>query len=101
MRSRFNGAGYYLNDDRESGGGKTENDVLTCGHCQAIILRSEWREDGCHCWCCDSAVGVRCGCAARMITRGCENFVRRVEAAIERKYQHEQNARILGTRDIL
>ena len=36
------GAGYYLNDDRPSDGKKSEADIRTCPHCQAIIKMQEW-----------------------------------------------------------
>ena len=35
-------AGYLLNDDRNSGGKKTEADIQTCPHCQAVINMQEW-----------------------------------------------------------
>lgn len=35
-------AGYFLNDDRNSGGQKAEADIRTCPHCQAIIKMQEW-----------------------------------------------------------
>lgn len=102
MKSRFNGAGYLLSDNTASDWGtKEEADILSCGHCQALIKKSDWKEDGCWCSCCDQAVGVTCGCAKRMLTRGCENFLMKLEKAIERKYTVDQNARILGTRDII
>lgn len=101
MRSHFNGQGYYLNDDRNSGGKKAEDDILGCGHCTASFKKSEWIEDGCYCSHCDQSIGVKCGCAERMLTRGCENFIMRVERTLERRYVHEQNAKILGTRDSL
>ena len=35
-------SGYTMNDDRNSGGKKTEADIQTCPHCQAVIKMSEW-----------------------------------------------------------
>lgn len=35
-------SGYTMNDDRNSGGRKTEADIQTCPHCQAIIKMDEW-----------------------------------------------------------
>lgn len=37
------GAGYAMNDDRNSGGKLTEADVQTCPHCQAVIKMQEWK----------------------------------------------------------
>lgn len=36
------GSGYYLNDDRPSDGKKSEADIRTCPHCQAVIKMAEW-----------------------------------------------------------
>lgn len=36
-------AGYYQNDDRNSGGRLSEADVRTCPHCQAVIKMQEWK----------------------------------------------------------
>ena len=36
-------AGYFMNDDRLSGGKLAEADVQTCPHCQGVIKMQEWR----------------------------------------------------------
>jgi hypothetical protein len=43
------GAGYYKNDDTASGGKKSEADIRTCTHCQAVIKMQAWKEDGGFC----------------------------------------------------
>lgn len=35
-------SGYTMNDDRPGGGKKTEADIRTCPHCQAVIKMQEW-----------------------------------------------------------
>lgn len=93
VRSRFSGLGYLVNDDRASGGKKTESDMLGCGHCQALMRRGDWQEDGGHCSCCDTAV---CGpCADRILTVGCESFLRQLERSLNEQYVRSQNARML------
>lgn len=39
----IDGAGYYRNDDRCSGGRLSEADIRTCPHCQKIIKMQEWK----------------------------------------------------------
>ncbi len=71
------GSGYYCNDDRPSGGKKTEADIRTCTHCQKILIMKAWAQDGGYCSKCDAPV---CGpCADRMEHMGCEPFVKIVE----------------------
>lgn len=36
------GSGYYMNNDRPSGGRLSEADIRTCPHCQAVIKMQEW-----------------------------------------------------------
>ena len=94
MKSIFSGQGYLLNDDRASGGGRVEADVLGCGHCQKLLKRKLWCDDGGFCSCCWNAI---CGpCADRMLTRGCENFLAGLETALEMKYRQDQNSKVLG-----
>jgi hypothetical protein len=70
-------AGYYLNDDRPSGGKKTEADIQTCTHCQKVLVMKEWTEDGGYCSRCAAPI---CGpCADKMLTDGCVPFVKLIE----------------------
>jgi len=94
VRSVFNGVGYRMADNRASGGGVDEADMLGCFHCQKLMQKKLWSDDGGFCHCCDGPI---CGvCADRMLSRGCENFLRRLTSKLEQKYRAEQNARILG-----
>lgn len=87
-------AGYYYNDDTPSGGRKTEADIRTCTHCQAIIKMQAWKEDGNFCGKCMSPV---CGpCGDRMETRGCEPFMQKLEASLENDYRKSQFRKMAG-----
>jgi hypothetical protein len=87
-------AGYYMNDDRESGGKKVEADVQTCGHCQKVILMQVWKEQGN--WC-NRHQGPICEpCGERMVTRGCELFTRSIEEAMNRDYHRAQFRKMAG-----
>lgn len=83
MKSIFSGAGYLMNDDRAAGGTKTEADILTCAHCQRLLIVASWKEDGGWCGRCGAP---SCGtCADRMLVEGCTPFVKRVEERIKQK----------------
>lgn len=94
VTSIYRGMGYLLNDDRASGGGKQEADMLGCKHCLRLMRKPIWqREGGFSC--------ARCGpvcnaCLIRIPTHGCENFMRRLEGALERQYQRDQLTKVLG-----
>lgn len=80
-RSIFAQSGYLLNDDRASGGTRTEADVLICEHCQCTLLGAKWRDDGGWCGRCGAPV---CGrCADRMLTEGCTPFLAKVDQALD------------------
>lgn len=94
MRSIFNGEGYLLADDRASGGQRVEASMLGCSHCQKLMRKTDWKADGAFCHCCDKPI---CGpCSDRMLTRGCENFMRQLEQAVDDSYRQEQNAKVMG-----
>ena len=75
------GAGYYKNDDTVSGGRRTEADVQTCMHCQKILLMQQWKHDGG--WCSRCSAPVCLYCADRMLTHGCEPFVKHLEQYVD------------------
>lgn len=94
MKSVFNRAGYLLADDRASGGKVDEADMLGCSHCQALMKRHLWSDDGGFCHGCDAPV---CGpCCDKIPTHGCAPFMRQLERAVNDAYRREQNAKILG-----
>lgn len=68
--------------------------MLGCSHCQKLMVRKVWQEDGGFCHSCDAPV---CGpCADRIPKLGCEVFLRVLEGELEKQYRREQNARLLG-----
>jgi hypothetical protein len=81
LRSIFNGSGYYLNDNRASGGRLEEDDLVGCSHCQASVRKVEWRAHGGFCKACDSPLCVVC--AEEAIQFGCRNFKKLVETRWE------------------
>ncbi len=93
-RRYTDGAGYFVNDERVSGGRLSEDDVLGCAHCQKALKKKIWLNNGGYCSQCDQELCVEC--ATKTMTEGCANFKRRVERAIADDYRREQNARILG-----
>ena len=74
------GAGYYYNWEQR---GKSEADVQTCPHCQAVILMQEWRKiahgkmAGGYCMRCNKPVCDQCN--KKMISEGCIPFIAKLE----------------------
>ena len=107
-RRYLDGAGYFINDDRPSGGRLSEDDVLGCAHCQRVLKRKSWLANGGYCHQCDQELCVECATAAQkdgsqslaapgnIVTAGCANFKRFVDRALADDYRKAQNARILG-----
>jgi hypothetical protein len=96
MKSVFNGHGYWMNDDRASGGKLSEDDTVGCGHCHAAMTKQTYLAEPVHCAHCGEKVGIMCGCADRLRTHGCEVFIRTIERTLDSNYRKVQNARILG-----
>lgn len=96
MKSIRTGAGYLLSDDRASGGKLQEADVLTCAHCQKLLLGDSWREDGGFCGRCCAPV---CGrCADRMLTDGCTPFAKLIDRHVSHVEHHrDEFVAMLGT----
>lgn len=88
------GAGYYRNDDTPSGGRLQEADVQTCTHCQKVLLVQAWKQDGGFCGRCNAPI---CGwCAERMLTHGCEPFVKQIEVYLHHSVKLETFRRLAG-----
>jgi hypothetical protein len=82
MMNLFHGAGYLFNDDRASGGKVTEADILCCRHCEKILIKTRWKEDGGWCGRCGAPV---CGpCADAITTKGCTPFIKRIDEQVDR-----------------
>ena len=43
-KRQSDGAGYYINDERNSGGGVKERDVVCCPHCERVMFLQDWRK---------------------------------------------------------
>lgn len=93
-RRQTDGAGYLFNDDRASGGTVTEADMISCPHCQRLIKHHDWKQDGGFCSRCFAP--VCCQCADRMLTRGCEPFIKAIDRAVEAAYRRQQFRKIAG-----
>lgn len=99
-RSIFSQAGYLKSDDRCSGGGLTEDDVLGCGHCHAVIPKRDVTKPKtgltmrAHCSKCDQFLCVSCGLKA--MHEGCVPHDEMIGRALNEAYRRDQNAKILG-----
>lgn len=72
-------SGYYMNDDRNSGGQKAEADIRTCPHCQAVIKMQEWSKATVQNFCmkCMAPTCIHGGCEA------CVPFMKKIQQHIE------------------
>jgi hypothetical protein len=89
------GAGYFLNNQGLSvNNGRQEADIRTCTHCETVIRMQAWKDDGGFCGKCMAPI---CGpCADRMLTHGCEPFIRKIEAAVEGAISLAQHRKVAG-----
>ena len=99
-KSIFNGSGYFMNDDRASGGKLSEDDVIACAHvapgCRgAAMKKSEWKLKGGMCLAC--AKPLCFACYGRATKFGCEGPEdKRIERAANELHHRQQNAKVLG-----
>ena len=65
----------------EEGGAKIvlEADTIGCTHCQKVLLKLKWREQGG--WCFGCGVPVCYDCFVRMQTAGCQPFKKQIDMA--------------------
>lgn len=96
MKSIFSGAGYFMNDDRASGGKLAEDDTLGCTHCHAAMKKQTWiAGGGWKCTVCDKPLCPTCGAAPPQLK--CVGPLElQLERAITENYRREQNAKVLG-----
>jgi hypothetical protein len=91
-------------DNRAAHEGLDECDILTCPHCQCTINYQAWRKDhskgGTHDqtggWCRKCEAPVCPTCTKRMLTFGCEPFIKLVDKVIRENHRREQNRKVLG-----
>ena len=89
--------GYFLRDDRLSGGGMQECATLTCSHCQTILIVNPLRtRERAYCSSCDHYLCDACG-AARAAGGGgpCLTFKHRIEEEQERAVKQAQERGII------
>ena len=85
-------AGYFVNDkDLRT---RQEADVQTCSHCQAVILMQRWKDDGAFCRGCMKPICSLCG--DRMLTYGCEPFLKRLEQFTDAMIKYDQYLKVAG-----
>lgn len=77
------GAGYLINGVNLTR--PFEADILTCAHCQKILLLSAWKEEGGFCRREMKPLCLRC--ADRALTFGCEPFLKKLEAHTREQYR--------------
>lgn len=85
-------AGYFVNDKNLNT--RQEADVQTCSHCQAIILMQAWKNDGAFCRGCMKPICALCG--DRMLTHGCEPFLKRLEMFLDATIKYEKFLKVAG-----
>ena len=93
-----NGAGYLMNDGRATHEGVEEADIVCCPHCQATINLQKWRKErkeGGGGWCRQCFAPVCGSCLTRMLTHGCEPFIKLVDELLELNYRRQQNSKSL------
>lgn len=75
------GAGYFLDGKNLNVSQRTEADIRTCTHCQAVIKMQEWKVEGAWCGRCRAPICHPCG--ARAEIWGCEPFLKKLEKAVK------------------
>jgi len=94
-KSIFNGSGYFMNDDRASGGKLAEDDILACAHHGGAMKRSDWKLRGGMCMACAKPICAHC--YDRTAKFGCEGpEEKRIAAAVNDLYRRSQNSKVLG-----
>ena len=95
-RSIFNGSGFFLNDDRASGGKLEKDDLLGCGHCSKPVKKHKWVSAGGMCYVCGNPLCFACYEEAHK-TKQCKGSQEeQIIRAVNETYHKRQNAKILG-----
>lgn len=85
-------AGYFLNNS--SSARKEQADIQLCTHCETVIFLQKWKDDGG--WCSRCMAPICGSCADRMLTFGCEPFIKRIETAFETAVKLKQHRKMVG-----
>lgn len=86
------GAGYFVNNVALKN--KQEADVQLCRHCETVLLMQHWKNDGGFCGRCMAPI---CGpCADRMLTYGCEPFMKKIDRAFDAAVKLKDHLKIAG-----
>lgn len=86
--------GYFMVDDRASGGTLTELPVVTCAHCHRQILLNPGRtRERAECPQCDKYICDWCAAAAQSVVGKCQNFQRHLDQ-VEKQALRELTANV-------
>lgn len=86
-------AGYFMNDDRNSGGTKAEADIQTCPHCQCIIKMQEWRKAPIQNFCIKC---MRPACNDKRECLDCMPFMQKIDRYCDALIKFEQHLKVAG-----
>lgn len=98
-KSLNHGIGYLFNDNRASGGGVEEADVLACSHCQKLLIGKNWRDNGGFCGQCGQPMCAECADLFLLPPDkggGCRPFIKLIEESLDKDYHRRQMAKMLG-----
>jgi hypothetical protein len=91
------GAGYLLDNQNFSVSRRTEADIQTCPHCQAVINMQQWRDNGSWCSKCNAptcADGTECAKKTALV--GCVPYFKFLETVVKTEYEKAQLRRLMG-----
>lgn len=88
-------SGYFLSDNRASGGKLEEDDLLGCGHCPRPVKKRKWSLKGGMCFVCNKPLCFTC--YSQVHKTGCTGpDIDRLMRAVDEEYRKQQNAKVLG-----
>lgn len=82
--------GYLLHDDRVSGGKKVESEIVTCSHCQKVVMKHFWQVQGGWCSACSKHICYECAQGREKRREPCKTFLQIVDEHVE-KQARERN----------
>jgi hypothetical protein len=96
MKSIFNQSGYFLNDDRASGGRFEQDDLLGCGHCPRPVKKHKWQAQGGMCYVCGKPLCFACYEIMHKSKQCAGSQEDQIIRAVNETYHKQQNAKVLG-----